>query len=353
MAPGPPLPVRQLGVTSALPEVSDEVATQIAERLTERAGIEVTAQQVHEAEALETLADLVREGLETEVEGNIRVLRESDGPAVFMFHPAGGTTVVYQPLTRRLPEDVAVYGVERIEGSLEERAEAYIEDILHYARGRKVVLGGWSFGGALAYEVAYQLHQRTQRGQDSADVAFIALLDTTQPSNPAPDTPEETRARWERYAAFAKKTYGLDFEPPYEMLETMGEDALMTMLAEFLATTDASEHGLAAGVLEHQRASFVDNQILAKIDFHRWADVTVPVLLFRSERMHDGAIELEPRYAEIDPDGGWGVIVKDLEIVQLQGDHLAVPDEPAIGIVGKHMDEWIEEKIRGGQADNR
>ncbi|MDK8681954.1 type I polyketide synthase [Corynebacterium accolens] len=341
------------GVTSPLPEISEEVAAQIAERLRERAHIDVTAQQVLDAEALETLADLVREGLETEVEGNIRVLREADGPAVFMFHPAGGTTVVYQPLTRRLPEDVAVYGVERIEGSLEERAAAYIEDIVRYARGRKVVLGGWSFGGALAYEVAYQLTERSKRGEESAEVAFIALLDTTQPSHPAPDTPEETRARWERYAAFAKKTYGLDFEPPYEMLETMGEDALMTMLAEFLATTDASEHGLSAGVLEHQRASFVDNQILAKIDFHRWADVSVPVLLFRSERMHDGAIELEPRYAEVDPDGGWGVIVKDLDIVQLPGDHLAVPDEPAIGTVGKHMNDWIEEKIRGGQANNR
>ncbi len=33
------------------------------------------------------------------------------------------------------------------------------------------------------------------------------------------------------------------------MLETMGEDALMTMLAEFLSTTDASEPGLAAGVV--------------------------------------------------------------------------------------------------------
>ena len=334
------------GVTSALPEVSDEVAGKIAERLTERAGIEVTAQQVHEAEALENLADLVREGLETEVEGNIRVLREADGPAVFMFHPAGGTTVVYQPLTRRLPADVAVYGVERLEGSLEDRAAAYIEDILHYARGRKVVLGGWSFGGALAYEVAYQLQERAARGEDSAEVAFIALLDTTQPAHPAPDTLEETKARWGRYAAFAKKTYGLDFEPPYEMLETVGEDALMAMLAEFLTSTDASEHGLSAGVLEHQRASFVDNQILGKLDMGRWASVSVPVLLFRSERMHDGAIELEPAYAEINPDGGWGVIVKDLEIVQLPGDHLAVPDEPAIGIVGKHMEEWIEEKIR-------
>ncbi|QRP21236.1 type I polyketide synthase [Corynebacterium macginleyi] len=341
------------GVTSPLPEISEEMAAQIAERLRDRAHIEVTAQQVLDAEALEALSELVREGLETEVEGNIRVLREADGPAVFMFHPAGGTTVVYQPLTRRLPADVAVYGVERIEGSLEERAAAYIKDIVRYARGRKVVLGGWSFGGALAYEVAYQLAQRSKQGEESVEVAFIALLDTTQPSHPAPDTPEETRARWERYAAFAKKTYGLDFEPPYELLETAGEDALMTMLAEFLATTDASEHGLSAGILEHQRASFVDNQILAKIDFHRWADVRVPVLLFRSERMHDGAIELEPRYSEIDPDGGWGVIVKDLEIVQLPGDHLAVPDEPAIGTVGKHMNDWIEEKIRGGQANNR
>ncbi len=333
------------GVTSPLPDISEDVAEQIAKRLVERAGIEVTADQVRAAETLEPLADLVREGLETEVEGNIRVLREADGAAVFMFHPAGGTTVVYQPLTRRLPEEVAVYGVERREGTLEERAVAYLDDIAKYARGRKVVLGGWSFGGALAYEVAYQLTCRRDAGEDVPEVAFIALLDTTQPAHPAPDTMEETKKRWKRYADFAKKTYGLDFEPPYEMLETMGEDALMTMLAEFLATTDASEHGLAAGVLEHQRASFVDNQILAKIDFRRWAAVNVPVLLFRSERMHDGAIELEPAYAEIAPDGGWGVIVEDLDIVQLQGDHLAVPDEPAIGIVGKHITQWIEEKI--------
>lgn len=333
------------GVTSTLPAISDEVAQQIAERLTERAGIEVTAGQVKEAQTLEPLADRVREGLETEVEGNVRVLREADGPAVFMFHPAGGTTVVYQPLTRRLPDDVAVYGIERVEGSIEERAESYLDDIITYARGRTIVLGGWSFGGALAYEVAAQLGKRRAAGEDVPEVGFIALLDTTQPAHPAPDTLEETKARWGRYAAFAKKTYDLDFPVPYDLIETVGEDAVMAMLAEFLSTTDASEHGLAAGVLEHQRASFVDNQILAKIDFQRWAEVDVPVLLFRSERMHDGAIELEPAYAEIAPDGGWGQIVKNLEIVQLPGDHLAVPDEPAIGIVGKHMQQWIEEKL--------
>lgn len=329
------------GVTSPLPEIPADVATQIAERLSERAGLEITARQVLDAKTLEPLADAVREGLETEVEGNIRVLRPrpagSTRPSVFVFHPAGGSTVVYQPLMRRLPEDVPVYGVERLEGTLAERTRSYIAEIREYSDGRPVILGGWSFGGALAYEAANQLRET------DIEVATVALLDTTQPANPAPDTLEETKKRWERYADFARKTYGLDFDVPYELLETAGEDALMTMLEQFLATTDASEHGLSAGVLEHQRASFVDNRILATVDFARWAEVDVPVMLFRSERMHDGAIELEPAYAEIDPDGGWSAIVDDLEIIQLPGDHLAVVDEPAIGTVGAALTRRIDE----------
>ncbi|MCS4535976.1 polyketide synthase Pks13 [Corynebacterium sp. HS2168-gen11] len=329
------------GVTSELPSISEEIAAQIAERLTERSGATITTADVLAATSLEPLSNLVREGLEREVEGNIRVLRPrpegSVAPAVFMFHPAGGSSVVYQPLMRRLPADVPVYGVERREGSLEDRAANYLDEIQHYAAGFPVILGGWSFGGVLAYEVAYQLRN------SGVKVETIALLDTVQPEHPAPDTLEETKARWQRYSAFAKKTYNLDFPVPYELLETAGEDALLAMMAEFLSTTDASEHGLSAGVLEHQRASFVDNRILDTIDMRRWADVDVPVMLFRAERMHDGAIELEPAYANIAYDGGWAAIVSDLEIYQLKGDHLAVVDEPEIGKVGKALTQRIAE----------
>ena len=325
------------GVTSTLPAIDEEAATKIAERLSDRAGVEITAEEVREAHTLEPLANRVREGLETEVSGNVRVLRErpegSDQPAVFLFHPAGGSSVVYQPLTRRLPEDVPVYGIERLEGTLEERAKAYLPEIEELADDHKIILGGWSFGGALAFEVASQLDR---------DVDAIVLLDTVQPSEKVPDTLEETKARWERYATFAKKTYGLDFPVPYELLETQGEDAVISMLTEFLATTDASSHGLAAGVLEHQRASFVDNRILDKVDFERWSHVKAPVMLFRAERMHDGAIELEPRYAKIDPDGGWSTIVEDLEIIQLHGDHLGVVDEPEIATVGAYLTRRIK-----------
>ena len=334
------------GVTHPLPEITSDQADQIAARLTERAGITVTAEHVGAAADLEALANIVREGLETEVEGHIRVLRGrlegSTKPAVFMFHPAGGSSVVYSPLMRRLPEDVPVYGVERLEGTLSERAAAYLDDIVQYSDGLPVILGGWSFGGALAAEVARQLKERASTSQNVPEIALLALLDTVQPHEPIPDTVEEAKARWGRYSEFAKKTYGIDIPVPYDVIETQGEEAVIEMLNQFLGTVDASAFGLAAGVLEHQRASFVDNRILDQVNLTDFAGIDVPVLLFRAERMHDGAIELEPRYAQIDPDGGWASIVKDLEIVQLHGDHLAVVDEPEIGTVGTVLSRRID-----------
>lgn len=337
------------GVTSQLPSIDEEQARGIAERLSERSGAEVSAEDVLAAETLEPLSEKVRSSLESEVEGNIRVLRArpegSTQPAVFLFHPAGGSSVVYAPLMRRLPEDVPVYGVERLEGELADRAAAYLEEIIELADDRPILLGGWSFGGALAYEVAHQLGKRAAAGETSAEVERIVLLDTVQPKNPAPDTKEEMHARWDRYAAFAQKTYGLPLEVPHELLDQQGEGVMMQMFQQFLTSPEAKGMGLPAGVLEHQRASFVDNRILESLDFRAWAEVKAPVTLFRAERMHDGAIELEPAYAEVAPDGGWGEIVQDLEIVQLRGDHLAIVDEPEISKVGRVIAKHIADGV--------
>ncbi|WP_018024972.1 polyketide synthase Pks13 [Corynebacterium ulceribovis] len=339
------------GVTNALPELDDDTATALAARLSERVAADIPVDAVTSAKTLESLAEVVRPHLETDVDGNVRVLREraegSDAPSVFLFHPAGGSSAVYQPLMRRLPEDVPVYGIERVEGGIQDRAAQYLTDIQRYSDGRPVVLGGWSLGGALAYEVAHQLVNKPELG---VTVDLIALLDTVKPSEPIPNTTEELHARWDRYAAFANKTYGLAMEVPHDMLEEQGEEAFTEQLFEMLKMMDSGTTGLSGGVLEHQRASFVDNRELDKVELADWADVTAPVVLFRAERMHDGAVELEPRYAQIDPDGGWSAIVEDLEIVQLRGDHLAVVDEPEISTVGARLSERIAQ-LRGGKDD--
>ena len=326
------------GVTGALPAIDDAARTALAARLSDRCGGDVTATQLAAAGTIAEIADLLRPFTEVAVEGNIRVLREGspDATPLFLFHAAGGSSFVYEPLVERLGTDTPVYGVERTEGPLEERAAGYLDRIREIAAGRPVALGGWSFGGALAVEVARQLRA-------AGDVvALVALLDTVQPSEPIPDTLDEAVARWARYSEFAKRTYGLDVEVPREFLAEHGEDGVLGMLLEALGD---QANAMGGGVIEHQRASFVDNRILQSADLSTWTGVgaEVPFVLYRAERMHAGAIELEPRYEHVDPDGGWARIVADLEVVQLQGDHLAVVDEPVVGTVGRHLARRLSE----------
>ncbi|MFE1514303.1 thioesterase domain-containing protein, partial [Corynebacterium bovis] len=333
--------VAAAGVTSALPEVDEPTAQAVAERLNERSGSSISSADVLAARTLEPLADAVREHLESEVEGTVREFRPrpagSTAPAVILFHPAGGSSVVYGPLARRLPADVPVYGIERLEGSLDERAAVYVDEVRRLADGHPVILGGWSFGGALALEVAVGL------AGTGVDVAHVELLDLVRPEHPAPDTAEEMHARWDRYAAFAAKTYGIDLPVPHDLLDEYGEQVMMDMFTQFMSSSDAADHGVSVGVLEHQRASFVDTRVLNQLDFHRWSGVTAPVTLFRSEGMHEGAVELEPAFATIAADGGWGGVLRDLETVQLRGDHLAVVDEPEISTVGAVVTRHIRE----------
>ena len=337
------------GVTGPLPSVDDATRAALAARLSERSGGEITAQQLADATTIAEVADLLRPFTEAAVEGNIRVLREGspERTPLFLFHAAGGSSFVYEPLVDRLATDTPVYGVERTEGPLDERAAGYLDRIREIAEGRAIAVGGWSFGGALAVEVAHQLRSAGH------EIALVVLLDTVQPSEPVPDTLDEAEARWKRYSEFAKRTYGLDVEVPREFLTEHGEDGVLGMLLEALG---AEANAMGGGVIEHQRASFVDNRILQSADLSTWASTgaEVPFVLYRAERMHEGAIELEPRYAHVDPDGGWAAIVTELEIVHLSGDHLAVVDEPVVGTVGKHLarrlSELDSEVLKGSDA---
>ena len=66
-----------------------------------------------------------------------------------------------------------------------------------------------------------------------------------------------------------------------------------------------------------------------------WSDGKV--VLYRADRMHDGAIAIEPRYTHVDPDGGWAEVCSQLELVNVGGDPLAIIDEPIVARVAEHL----------------
>jgi polyketide synthase 13 len=323
------------GIFNELPAIDDDTAATMAERLSERVEGTITAEDVKTAPTIEALATIVRGHLEAgELDGFVRTIRAreegSNKVPVFVFHPAGGSTVVYEPLLKRLPPDTPMYGIERVEGSVEERAREYVPKLRELQGNGPFILAGWSLGGALAYACAIGLKEQ------GCDVPFVGLIDTVRAGEEIPQTKEETRARWDRYARFAERTFNVEVpEIPYEQLEELDDEGQVKFVLDVVKESGVQIPG---GIIEHQRTSYLDNRALETVEIKPYDG---HVTLYMADRYHDDAIVFEPRYATRKPDGGWGEYVSDLEVVPIGGEHIQAIDEPYIGKVGAHLSEAI------------
>jgi amino acid adenylation domain-containing protein len=104
----------------------------------------------------------------------------------FCVHPAGGSVLCYRDLARHLGPDQPVYGLQArgLDGRqpyqtrVEEMAAHYLQEIRVAQPKGPYFLGGFSFGGLVAYEMAQQLQAQGEQ------VAMLALLDAWGPGYP-------------------------------------------------------------------------------------------------------------------------------------------------------------------------
>nr|WP_318528447.1 non-ribosomal peptide synthetase/type I polyketide synthase [Plectonema radiosum] len=102
---------------------------------------------------------------------------------LFLIHPVGGHVYMYRDLANCLGSDYPVYGLQAqgIDGKtqpltqVEEMATKYIEALRVVQPDGPYFLGGASFGGTVAFEMAQQLLILGQQ------VALLALIDTPGP----------------------------------------------------------------------------------------------------------------------------------------------------------------------------
>ncbi|MGW4094149.1 polyketide synthase Pks13 [Nocardia sp. NPDC004750] len=322
------------GIFNTLPILDEDTAEKLAARLTERVKAEVTVDDVLDCETIEQLSDIVRNLQDSgaDVDGCVRPLRAraegSNAVPVFVFHPSGGNTLVYEPLLKRLPADTPMYGLERVDGSIEERARQYLPELRKLQGDGPFVLYGWSLGAVLAMQTAQLLRA------EGADVRVVGLIDLAIPTQGEDNSPEERVRRIERYQTFAKKTYGVDGELDREQLETLAaasDEEQFKMISDLIKISGAKIPG---GVLEHQRTSWIDSRHLARTQPSHYDG---NVVLYLADRYHDGMIELEPRFADRVPNGGWDEYIPNLEVVHIAGDHLQIIDEPRIGKIGADL----------------
>lgn len=110
------------------------------------------------------LAEAIFSPIEGSGEQYVTVIREGGyAPPLILIHPVEGLSLTYCPLANHI-HDRSVYainnprfGSDRTFTSLEEMASLYVEWTRALSNEGPVVLGGWSFGGVVALEMARQM----------------------------------------------------------------------------------------------------------------------------------------------------------------------------------------------------
>ncbi|MEU9497054.1 alpha/beta fold hydrolase, partial [Streptomyces sp. NPDC048215] len=98
---------------------------------------------------------------------------------IFCLHPGGGISWGYSALATYVPAEYPIYGIQArgLDGhedpaaSIQEMASDYIRQILTVHETGPYIIMGWSFGGAVAQEMAVQLEEQGR------SVAVLAVLD--------------------------------------------------------------------------------------------------------------------------------------------------------------------------------
>jgi amino acid adenylation domain-containing protein len=124
----------------------------------------------------------VAEALLAPVEGSgrqyIYPVAEGAGPPLILVHPVEGLTAAYHDLSRHLPgRSIFAIDSPRLDhpegfATLSAMAALYVEWVRALTNDGPVILGGWSFGGAVALEMARQMSRHGARP------IAVVLLDT-------------------------------------------------------------------------------------------------------------------------------------------------------------------------------
>ncbi|MGC5015919.1 SDR family NAD(P)-dependent oxidoreductase [Streptosporangium sp. DT93] len=254
---------------------------------------------------------------------------------LFLAHPAGGTTGVYAPLAGLLGPGRVVFGLERPAGAgafgpgegVGERAARYVEEIRGVQPSGPYRLGGWSFGGVLAFEIARRL--------GAEDVELVAMIDAGLPDEvPEAERAEIAAGRYADFAAYLEATYGVRVRLDRDELAALDEAGRLALVEERVTGAGVVDL-LGAAVLRHQITSHEDTLAL---EAYRPGSYPGRVVLYRSTEPTPWAVE-DVRYAHAeDPSRGFGPLAPALEIVVIPGaHHLNLLDPPYVGIIAAHL----------------
>ena len=327
----------------ALGGSSLQAARMIAE-LAHRRGVSVPLTTIVEAPTIRAFAGRVDAGA-VATPGGLVVLRRSGARRLFLVHDGDGETLLYRNVANRLPASISVYGIqpERRTNipltflSIEAMAASYVKTVRAEQPDGPYLLGGMCAGGLIAFEMARQLQAA------GAVVERVVMMDSATPQAERRDIVTAQRSsRFRDAITQARLGRGL----------VGGALAAAGVVARKVV-------GLVAYEIGTRRQQARDRQRIATLqrvlaDGSEWPG-SMPGLDFRAIYNHaehayrpvpsdvaavlvraTEGVDNDIPYVKVfkDPTLGWAQLVRDLVVLDVEGGHASMLQEPqAAGLV--------------------
>src|SRR5262249_42550590 len=309
---------------------ADSLRVMEAVSLAKDAGLQLTARQFFESQTVIELAQLSQVGRESDSEPGEALLvpaRLTGSKALLcLVHAAGGGVDFLWPIVYHLGPDQPLYGfrfkglscAEIYKPELEEVASEYLDLMKSVQPKGPYLIGGFSLGVYIAFEMARQLQDRGE------SVSLLALIDS------GPSDADGLRDTEARFPIDLSKQFGVDVS--MKEIATIEPDLRLDyVLIKIKSVT--SEH---------------DSSQIARIApawyGHFWSveRYLSKVLADPQSYRYMGKISLFRTPGDADTSMGWSLMSsQDVDINILAGTHVTLLEEPHVGSMARLLTRAI------------
>lgn len=227
---------------------------------------------------------------------------------------------VYRSLVPYLGLDQPIYGLitsrheqgTAPEALIEHLAAQYVEKILALQPQGPYYLGGLSFGGFVAFEIAQQLQALGH------PVALVALLDSALPNH-----------------AFQPFPLGQRLQYHLQKLTQEGLGHVYSRLKSKLTRAYGALLATRRRAIPHALEFLVRQEIYDEAEkYYQPQPYSGKVAVFKAKIQEEAAVVL--------PDLGWGLFAsQDLELYEVEGNHLSILQEPEVRDLGLQLKQCL------------
>lgn len=266
-------------------------------------------------------------------------------PPLFLVHGAGLHVLIFKDLAAYLDSDRPLYGLQP-KGlnsqqtplfAVEDMAEYYIQTLQTVQPQGPYYLGGFSFGGLVAFEMARQLVERGQK------VALVALLDTFSPYCFQQRSLQDKRLRHLNNV----RQFGLQYACKLagKHLQRSWQRRIKRLSIKYYVRRGKPlpyklQEACVGGGIAHAENTYVPQVYPGKLTLFRASE---PPAEWNFNARDKPSLD---DWYERDPSYGWGELAGGgIDIFDVPGDHNLMLKEPNIQILAAKLNSCLSEHL--------